>query len=81
MIFVPSSYIEMGYGWLLDVKWPENKVRLALMSLKNKERWLVAQDPQRFIDLGEEKAFARFWKAFYLTPLKIKRVLYRLKFW
>lgn len=81
MSYVPSAFVEMGYGWLVELKWPANRVRIAFMSLENKQKWLLAQDPQTLIDLGLDAKFVAFWDRCYILPLKIKRFLYKAKFW
>lgn len=64
-----------------DVKYPEDGMRLARLSLLEKQVWIAAQDPQRMLDLMLNDKFKRFWFRYYIFPLKCKRFLYKFKFW
>jgi hypothetical protein len=61
--------------------WPGNWLAIALLSLENKLIWYTSRDPQELIDLGNDKEFTLFWGRFYIRPLKLKRLAYKLKFW
>jgi len=62
-----------------NLRYPENKWRIAFMSQPAKEKWYAAQDPK---DLAaSSKEFQEFWSRWYLGHVKLKRLIFRLKFW
>ena len=73
MIFVP------GPIGSTQLKYPENRWRIALLSQPAKEAWYAAQEPKDLIE--RSKDFERFWKTWYLGHIKLKRFFYSFKFW
>lgn len=61
------------------LKYPKNKWRIALMTQPAKEAWYAAQDPK---DLAmSSKDFQSWWQRWYVGHVKLKRAIFRLKFW
>lgn len=89
MSYVPEIvsplYSELGsridHSRAADLKFPEDGMKIARLSLLNKQVWIAAQDPQHLIDLMLDDKFKRFWWRYYILPLKIKRFFYKFKFW
>ncbi len=69
------------WAYVRDLEFPRDWKKIAFLNLNAKMVWWAAQDPQDMIDKGLETQFRRFWFRYYLLPLKIKRFLYRFKFW
>jgi hypothetical protein len=61
------------------LKWPTDASIIAQLDLIEMQCWYCAQDPRSMIWLGQNKEFKRFWFRHYLLPLRIKRVVYKLK--
>ena len=89
MSFVPNM-VNPDYSLLMtretftgikDLKFPEDGMKIARLNLTEKQVWLAAQDPQGLIDHGSNERFNKFWFRYYLLPLKIKRFVYKFKFW
>lgn len=73
MPFVPTA---VGYTHL---SWPKDRMRIALLSLSDKQAWYAAQKPEDLASSSLE--FQSFWQRWYIRPLKIKRFFYSFKFW
>lgn len=69
------------FSHIKELKFPRDATRLCFMTLEEKAVWYASQDPQDVIDLAGSKQFQVFWRRFYARPLKLKRGLYKLKFW
>lgn len=63
------------------LRWPDDKESIAGLSLEEKIWWFASQDPTAMTVIGNTKDFARFWFWCYLFPLRIKRLIYKFKFW
>jgi hypothetical protein len=61
------------------LRYPEDASLLASLSLIEKQMWYAGQEPRHMIYLSLNPQFKRFWKIHYLWPLKIKRMLYKIK--
>lgn len=66
---------------LKELSFPRDAMRLCWLSLAEKQVWYASRDPQEMITLSLDPQFKRFWQRFYSRPLKLKRALYKLKFW
>lgn len=64
---------------LKDLKFPEDKLKMAGHSLSELQVWYAAQDPHDLMEMGDD--FLTWWKWHYLVPLRCKRLIYKLKFW
>lgn len=62
-----------------SLRYPQNKWAIAFQSQAAKERWYAAQDPQELAE--SSKDFAKFWARWYVGHVKLKRFLFRFKFW
>ena len=71
----------VDFSPLKTLKYPQDRAQLRKAPLQALQVWFAAQDPQVMIDLAQDRDFVRFWKWHYLVPLKLKRLLYVLKFW
>ncbi len=67
------------YAHLKDLKFPDDKQKIAYLSLAEKQVWYAAQDPHALIESGED--FHQFWFLRYLLPLRLKRIAFWFKFW
>ena len=79
MIFTPTRIDYPEIADITQLSWPKDKWRIALMSQANKEIWYASREPIGLIYQSYE--FAKFWERCYLKPLKIKRFIYKFKFW
>lgn len=64
-----------------ELRWPDDKKAIARLDLDAKQQWWAMQDARAMIFLSETEEFKRFWFFHYLVPLRLKRLVYRLKFW
>ena len=89
MAFIPQT-ITPEFSLLKDhadfsrfksLKFPRDAFLICWMTLEQKQVWYASCDPQELISLAQNKQFLTFWRRFYTRPLKIKRALYKLKFW
>jgi hypothetical protein len=62
-----------------NLKWPENRLQLALLSIQNLEAWYAAQDPKQMIFIGNTPEFKRFWHWSYVLPVRFYRKLLKIK--
>lgn len=64
-----------------QLRFPEDRALIAQLTLDEKAFWYGAQNPQDMVWLGNKEDFTRFWRWYYMVPLKVKRLIYKLKFW
>ncbi len=64
---------------LNELKFPEDKKRIAALSHDEKMEWYATRDAQEMVWLGNDPEFKRFWKWNVMMPMKIKRLFYRIK--
>jgi len=64
-----------------SLKWPQDKSFISRLNLEEKQYWFAVQDARTMIFLADTEEFKQYWFWHYLIPLKIKRFLYRFKFW
>ena len=62
-----------------DLKWPQNRLRLAFLSLEALQTWYAAQNPKDMIVIANTKEFKRFWHFVYILPTHFYRFLFKLK--
>lgn len=62
------------------LKWPEDSSTIGQLSLIEMQCWYAGQDAREMVYLGQNREFVRFWRMHYLWPLKLKRMLYKLKY-
>jgi len=63
------------------LRWPDDKSIIAGLSLSEKIYWYASLNSQDVIFMANTKEFQRFWYWRYLVPLRIKRFLYKVKYW
>jgi hypothetical protein len=61
------------------LKWPENRLQLALLSLSALQAWYAAQDPKDMIYTANTPEFKRFWHFAYVLPTRFYRKLLKIK--
>lgn len=61
------------------LRWPSDKGLIASLTLEEKMCWFAGQDPRHMVWLGQDAEFKKFWKKYYLRPLHLKRMFYRIK--
>lgn len=66
---------------LSKIKWPDHKEFIAGLNLDLKMQWYALQDARDMVYLGDTQEFKAFWYWHYLFPLRMKRLMYRFKFW
>lgn len=69
--------VELKYVQLL--KYPQDASTIAQLSLEEKICWYSGQDPRRMVYLAQDARFVRFWKMYYMWPLKLKRFVFKIK--
>lgn len=69
----------MCYAHLKGLRYPGDKGAIARLPLAEKMVWYAAQDPHTLIEADDD--FAVFWFWHYIVPLRIKRLIFKLKFW
>lgn len=87
MSFIPQvitpAYAEIktriDYSSLNGLKYPEDRKKIARLPLAHLQVWYAAQDPHTLIEAGGD--FHSFWYWHYILPLKLKRIVFKLKFW
>lgn len=87
MSFVPEvispEYSEIktraDHSHVRRYKFPQDRIKIAGLSLAEKQIWYAAQDPHSHIESGED--FGAFWYWHYIMPLKVKRLVFWFKFW
>lgn len=62
-----------------QLKWPQNRFQLALLSVDNLQAWYAAQNPKDMIFTANTAEFIRFWHWAYLMPVRFYRKLLRIK--
>lgn len=62
-----------------QLKWPQDRVVLALLPLSALQTWYAAQEPRRMVFLGNDPSFKRFWHFAYILPTRFRRYLLKIK--
>ena len=62
-----------------ELKYPEDRWRIALLPQRKKEAWYAAQEPAKLAE--SDKDFQAFWSRWYGGHLKLKRFVFKMKFW
>ena len=63
------------------LQYPQDCARIARLSLAEKQAWWAQVNPEDMEAWESDPAFRRWWKHHYLWPLKLKRLVFKLKVW
>jgi hypothetical protein len=61
------------------LKWPQNRIQLAQLSISDMQVWLSTLDPRELVFLGQNPTFKRFLMVHYLWPVRALRFLLKIK--
>ena len=64
---------------IAHLKWPQNRLQLALLSIPAFQEWYAAQSPREMIFLGQDPDFKHFLFWNYTLRVKILRSLLKMK--
>ena len=62
-----------------ELKWPDDQIQLAVLSIAQLQAWYAAQDPKQMIYVANTPQFIRFWHWSYVLPVRFYRKLLKIK--
>jgi hypothetical protein len=75
----PLNVNDVDLGIVHHLTFPQDRNIIKDLSLEEKICWYAGQHPKHLIYLAQNPEFVAFWKRYYMRPLHMKRLWWKLK--